>query len=384
MIDPNLYVDREQTYVKHVVLKNYLERVAYNIFSFQDNFVYVDGFSGPWKSVGQDYEDTSFKISLGQLREVREGVKKGPKKDVSFRCLFIEKGSSAFKELQNVVEGIKDVEIQIINGAFESHIKDICEFIGHDFSLVFIDPTGWQGFPMKKIQPLLKMKGEVLINFMFDYINRFIDDPRPEIASSFDSLFGADWYQEWKKLVASGLSREAAVVDVYTSRIKETGGFNYVTSTRILKPQSDRSYFYLIYATRHWKGIQEFRKVEEKAIKIQENIRQIVKLKTKSEKTGQGILFGLETLAELSAKSYEEEKKSQMVRGHNRLYNLLQKHKQGIEYQEVLGEVLQTPLFWKSDLDDWLQELKKDNKIIIQGMTPRERVPKSKHIIQLK
>lgn len=47
MLDPGAYEGREQTYVKHFVLENYLERVAYNIFSFEDLFSYIDGFSGP-------------------------------------------------------------------------------------------------------------------------------------------------------------------------------------------------------------------------------------------------------------------------------------------------------------------------------------------------
>ena len=50
MLIPKDYVGREQTYIKHFFLERYLERVAYNILSFRDNFVYVDGFSGPWRS----------------------------------------------------------------------------------------------------------------------------------------------------------------------------------------------------------------------------------------------------------------------------------------------------------------------------------------------
>ena len=75
MPDPSLYVGREQTYVKHFFLKRYLERVAYNIYSFQTDFAYVDGFSGPWKSAAENYKDTSFSLALEQLRAVRTGVK---------------------------------------------------------------------------------------------------------------------------------------------------------------------------------------------------------------------------------------------------------------------------------------------------------------------
>ena len=70
------YRDREQTYAKHWFLEKYLERVAYNILSHRDDFVYVDGFSGPWRSEDETYEDTSFMIAVNQLRKVRDGFRK--------------------------------------------------------------------------------------------------------------------------------------------------------------------------------------------------------------------------------------------------------------------------------------------------------------------
>jgi len=75
MKSPEFYRGREQTYLKHFFLEKYLERVAWNILSFRDEFVYVDGFSGPWKSEDEALEDTSFMIALNQLRKVRQGLK---------------------------------------------------------------------------------------------------------------------------------------------------------------------------------------------------------------------------------------------------------------------------------------------------------------------
>ncbi|MCH9054044.1 MAG: hypothetical protein IIA72_23845 [Proteobacteria bacterium] len=75
MKPPEFYRGREQTYLKHFFLEKYLERVAWNILSFRDEFVYVDGFSGPWKSEDEALEDTSFMIALNQLRKVRQGLK---------------------------------------------------------------------------------------------------------------------------------------------------------------------------------------------------------------------------------------------------------------------------------------------------------------------
>jgi hypothetical protein len=45
MVDPRLYQGREQTYVKHVILDQYLTKFAHIIGSWADSITYVDGFS---------------------------------------------------------------------------------------------------------------------------------------------------------------------------------------------------------------------------------------------------------------------------------------------------------------------------------------------------
>src|SRR5687768_10469231 len=65
---PPEYRGREQTFVKHLILREYIERVGWNILSFADEFVFVDGFSGPWKARTENYTDTSFGIAIDKLR----------------------------------------------------------------------------------------------------------------------------------------------------------------------------------------------------------------------------------------------------------------------------------------------------------------------------
>jgi three-Cys-motif partner protein len=380
MPDPSLYAGREQTYVKHFFLKRYLERVAWNIYSFQSDFAYVDGFSGPWKSAAESYKDTSFSLALEQLRAVRTGVKERRSKDVTFRCQFVEKDARAFAELKATVEDISDVPIALIKGQFEDHITDVQKFVGRSFSLIFIDPTGWTGYPLQKITPLLQLKGEVLINFMSDFINRFIDDPRPNIATTFDELFGGAWYDEWKALHDAGMTREAAAIRVYTERLKLAGNYKFVTSTRILKPASDRAYFYLIYATRHPKGILEFRGVEKKAVDVQERLRNTVKYQTAVARTGQHGLFGA-AIMDTAVATYEDERKIQNEIALDKLIDLIKARPKGIKYEDLVGPVMETPLTWESDLKAWLKQLRSQEKITVSGMGPRERTPKAGHKI---
>ena len=83
----------------------------------------------------------------------------------------------------------------------------------------------------------------------------------------------------------TGVRREDAIVELYRDRMRVAGGFAHVTSTRILKPTHDRSYFYLVYGTRHLKGLVEFREVERKAVDEQERVRFAAKQESREART---------------------------------------------------------------------------------------------------
>jgi three-Cys-motif partner protein len=316
------YRGREQTYLKHFFLERYLERVAYNILSFKQDFVYVDGFSGPWKSADEDYEDTSFVIALRQLRKVRNGLKQH-RRNVHIRCLFNDNDCVAYQGLKKAVASVNDIEITPLCRDFEEVVPDIVDYVGRSFSLTFIDPTGWTGFGLNKIRPLLQLRGEIIINFMFDFVNRFLDDPRPETAASFDTLFGGvEWYAEVEELVRSGMRREDAVLNIYCKRLKDFGQFDHVTSTRILKPLADRSFFHLVYATRHWKGLVEFREVEKKAADIQERVRTDAKIASRAERMGMEDLFAGGKV-QIGPRTYEAERRNNIKHALERIKDAL-------------------------------------------------------------
>ena len=72
MADPATYIGREQTLIKHFILRKYLEPFAYIIGSSWDTITYVDCFAGPWNVRSGQLEDSSFHIALAQLRKARE------------------------------------------------------------------------------------------------------------------------------------------------------------------------------------------------------------------------------------------------------------------------------------------------------------------------
>ena len=100
-------------------------------------------------------------------------------KSVDLRCMFNENNPVAYHQLEEATSSIDDFEICTTGKDFEEAVPDVVDFIGTSFSLTFIDPTGWKGYRLDKIKPILELKGEVIINFMFDHINRVVVNPTP-------------------------------------------------------------------------------------------------------------------------------------------------------------------------------------------------------------
>jgi hypothetical protein len=262
------------------------------------------------------------------------------------------------------------------NGDFEHSISEVLKFVGKAFSLVFIDPTGWTGFGLKQIAPILRHRpGEVLVNFMFDYINRFLDDPRPDIAASFAELFGGPG---WEPAVRTAVRRENAIVELYRERMRAAGGFAHVTSTRILKPTHDRAYFYLVYGTRHFKGLVEFREVERKAVDEQERVRFAAKQESREARTGQTELFKTDEVAGVLA-SFESERRVQRDLAVERLRALLRERR--VPYEVALATLLEVPLVWEVDVKRMILDLRDAGELAVVGLNPPERTPKKGHVL---
>ncbi len=366
-MDPEAYRGREQTYAKHLFLQLYLDRVAFHIAYAQSDFVYIDGFSGPWKAADENLEDTSFMIAIRKLQYVREALGKLGKAP-RIRCLFIEGDRSRFEALDVATRSAARLQTRAMFGDFEDLVPDVLRFIGHDFSLVFIDPTGWEGFSLNRIKPILeRRRGEVILNFMYDYINRFLNDERPEIEASFDELFGT---RNWRCLRSSE-SRQK-VVQFYSEQLRAAGSFQFVTFTPIFKPLADRPYFYLIYCTRSIKGLIEFRKSEKKSVPDRQKIREKAKQAARITRTGQFELYGA---SDIQASDIFHEQRRVNLRHATEIFAAKLQPGSRLTYEELLGSLLVLPYVWESDVKNMLSAARQRGDIVIEGLSPRQRVP---------
>lgn len=132
-------------------------------------------------------------------------------------------------------------------------------------TLAFVDPFGWSGVPMSTIRDLLSSeKCEVIFNFMYGSINRFITVDNPTIEQQFIELFGTDsdtCHQVYKYQASefSGDQRKEYLRDLYVEQLQTVGGFQFVRSFEVMHKERNRTLYYLIYGTRHCKGLEKMK-----------------------------------------------------------------------------------------------------------------------------
>src|SRR4051812_36332288 len=118
-------------------------------------------------------------IAIQVLKDAQKRIQDWTGVRRKIKCFFSENDATAYRQLEAAVaphhQPAAGFEVRAFQGKFEDAVPDIRAFVGSSFPLIFIDPTGWTGYPFTKIAPLLEPpKCEVLINFMYDSINRFV------------------------------------------------------------------------------------------------------------------------------------------------------------------------------------------------------------------
>lgn len=376
MSNGELYAGREQTLVKHFILQKYLERFAYIVGAHWDTLTYVDCFSGPWNGRSDRFEDSSFAIALKELRNARDTLAKQRGRTVQLRCFFLERNRAAFAKLKEFADGVKDAKIETRNATLEESISDISGFVKGGgtkaFPFVFIDPTGWTGFEMETITPLLRLNpGEVLINFMTGHIRRFLDSPQEETQDGFRRLFGSGAFRAKVQGLAL-LEREDAAVEEYTRNAKSVGGFNFGCNAIVLHPEIDRTHFNLIYLTRNLKGIEVFKDAEKKAMELQETARADAQQRKRVARKGQPELFGSKEFHDST--HYESLRERYLAKARGLVQHALESNGR-LLYEDAWILALSEPMSWESDLKLWVKEWKEEGRLEVVGIQPGQRVP---------
>lgn len=370
------YEGREQAEAKHLMLGAYLEALAFKIGNFRPGLTlnYVDGFSGPWMSQTDDLRDTSPAIALRHLVAVRAQLA-ARGRQITVRAFFVSRDPDGALQLERLRAQFPETEIEVAVGRFEDRIEDARRFVrvGRDpFAFIFIDPTGWTGFGLRAIAPLLREgRTEVLLNFMTKDISRFIDHGPAAVEPSFIDLFGdASFREAWRDV--SGLDREERMLETYSSRLRDAGAYLHCVSAMILNPKANRTHYHLVYGTHSDAGLVVFREVERRGVELQRARRAEVKQQQRAARHGQEELFDSLSIA---GRTYEDElRRRYQSRALARLDALVADHND-VTWEELVVTALQVSMVSEADVKDWLATRLREGRLEVIGLAPRARVP---------
>lgn len=278
-------------------------------------------------------------------------------------CFFSENDPAAYVQLAQAVaphnnprEGF---EVQTFCGKFEDAVPKIQRAIGGAFPLIFIDPTGWTGYPFEKIKPIFGYpKCEVLINFMYGHISRFVTSQDEATIASLDPILGGPGW--WDRLDNS-MQLGPAAETLFRETLQEQGNFTYVISTKIDKSTEDRPHFFLAYGTKDLAGLKAFRQTEYDALREHARNRATAKERKREARTHTADMFaGVEAVVqEASIDQLVEEQKNLAA---NQLFKMLLKGG-AMKFVDITDRLLQASMLRETSVKDICVMLAKDGFI---------------------
>ena len=376
------YANREQAYIKHTFLDKYIPALVGRIASRFDDFVYIDGFAGPWKSVaGETFNDTSFGIALKHMSDQKAfWIDRG--RDVRMRAFLVEQDAVAFRQLIQAVRQFPSIEIEPLNGRMEDYATEIVAKISQKaFSFCLIDP---KGFPqIEALLPLLaRPNSETLVNFMFDFANRFAGTDLISALNDWLSATIGDSSSQEEIMNLVGIEREEKIEWLAAESLRVRSNYTYAPVISVDKVQQNRTLYKLIFLTRHVKGLEVFRDCQYRALKVQAEKRSMLKALARAETKSTIDLFadGEDAIPnDRSSKMMESGKQ----RAKDELLGAL-KHAgaKGRAWGDLWPPILATCVITRSILGRSANELRKEGRISAPGWPKnQQKIPKDDQLL---
>ncbi|ACX51857.1 hypothetical protein Adeg_0710 [Ammonifex degensii KC4] len=252
------------TEAKHKILDYYLKAWIPKLGTWNERILIIDGFAGPG-----EYDDRKPGSPIVILDAVTNHILRNQIGKIG--VFFIEGNNDRANHLENLLirrysplrvgKSIYELNegrtvFAIIKGKFSATLGEMLDItrtqgVSLPPCFAFIDPFGPSGIPMELISGLMECtKAEVLINFPVDSVNRFLGTPAYE--NTLDALYGCE---DWRKLrMVKGVERRRRLRELYISQLKSNAGAKY-TLHFTMRNARNRELYYLIFATKHWHGL---------------------------------------------------------------------------------------------------------------------------------
>jgi three-Cys-motif partner protein len=255
---PTIWNIEPHTTAKHQILRHYLEAWFPILGRWNGRVMFIDGFAGP--GIYAAGEPGSPLIALNTLLEHPMFTR--------LRCefvfLFMEPDKKRAVSLEAQLGDFfgshpkpRNVHVEVLNTTFEDAAESVIRQLDDQKkrlapTFAFIDPFGFSGMPLDVICRLLSFnKCEVFLNFMYDWVSRFVDNPEQQ--DNFKRLFGTDSYRAASDL--SGRPRFDFLLELYKEQLRKRCRFHFVQSFEMIHASGHIGNV-LIYGTRNLEGVR--------------------------------------------------------------------------------------------------------------------------------
>lgn len=291
----------KQTEMKHRVFSYYLPLWMQILSSNNKNFNYVDGFGGigayhTEKDIKEkEYISNCFGSPVISVQTIFE-LKKD-KKISQANVIIIDEDLNSINNIKKILKfkNLPSDKIDFEVGDFDKKINEELDHFEKNKNKLaptffLLDPFGISGIKLCTIKRIMSMeKTEILLNFMYNSLQRWVDHPNEKIQNIYDEYFGGD---EWRKCKGKYLyEREQKLTSIFRNKCKEFS--KYVYPFRLNFPHKKQTYYYLFHLTNHLLGCSLMKdsfakfnngKCEYMGEKYQSNLFEPMEQKNKKEK----------------------------------------------------------------------------------------------------
>ena len=238
----------DQTKIKHRVLGAYAKIWISKLGKYNET-MFFDCHAGCGAYIDRETNEVTYGSSF-LVEDIAHQIN-SKRMSKHFICAC-ETDRSHHDNFEKIKTEIGKKTISLKNEDFQTVLEEprVKRYYSTHPTLFFVDPFGYTMKMSSIAKMMVSHKNEVIVNFMFDFINRFLFVSDPNL---LDEFFGSG---DWRN--ADGLSlaeREKYLVDLFKQNLKKATNAKYVYAYRLCYADKDQTYYYLVHATNNIEGI---------------------------------------------------------------------------------------------------------------------------------